>query len=830
MSRQAEIVADGFELGWALGDSLVIANGANGGNGVEIWPTLVGNAAIGAEGKQTYSVMNRFDYKLDAWRDLRLSVGIDAGVFEMGRSADSVVAHGLATSQPVICKAQGACFPGSIADRLNPIWRGPNRWQLEGGVSFTHAAGPNGAPRRPMVRHTSLLGSARPSVMKAVDPRRAVRDAVGWRSLSATEGTEATARRGFQEELARFGIALAADQNPESLVSWQSGPSRDEDSAQFKYPVARIESEMRAMIPDAETALQRAPMMADMTGDIPKIFLSSHARGIWRWRIGGETLWLVQVLTIQGSGGFGYGGLYLFRSGNGGAGTIVNLTDTLGEDRLSRYGAIGTDPQIRAFVSQSRYLLLAAPLGRALAIYDLVRGHAVIQIADVEKSFIVESLHITDDGRHLVQRNTNGSLALYVIASGKRIVSGRYVDGEIILYDDQGHYDATYEGGHFVHLRFPGTPGLHTFHQFSAKLKRPDIVRALLKGAPVAEDAPQISAPPTVEATVAEISDRQIAVRVVARSGDGLAALRVYQDGLLTHEEAVTGNEVVQTLVMARSGGARRLAVVASDRSNTFSLPAEQLLPPSPAADGSLRGIVMGVDTYHDRRIAPLAFAAADARNLVRAMSTGQGKYFARIDLAPLTDAAATPSRVLERLEQAVAGSRPGDTVVFFFSGHGLRSRDGEFFFATSGTDPDQPQATALAWSKVSAVLRRSKARVLVLIDACHSGLAGELAFASNDDAVAQMMSGLRAPIVILAASKGRQLSQELASIKGGAFTRAIEAVIAKDRARFDTDQSGTIEISELYAGVKRLVLELTGGQQTPWLARSDMIGDFTLF
>jgi hypothetical protein len=54
--------------------------------------------------------------------------------------------------------------------------------------------------------------------------------------------------------------------------------------------------------------------------------------------------------------------------------------------------------------------------------------------------------------------------------------------------------------------------------------------------------------------------------------------------------------------------------------------------------------------------------------------------------------------------------------------------------------------------------------------------------------------------------------------------------VIARKRGSFDTNGNGVIEVSELYAGVKRQVVRQTEGRQTPWLARNQMVGDFAFF
>jgi hypothetical protein len=43
-------------------------------------------------------------------------------------------------------------------------------------------------------------------------------------------------------------------------------------------------------------------------------------------------------------------------------------------------------------------------------------------------------------------------------------------------------------------------------------------------------------------------------------------------------------------------------------------------------------------------------------------------------------------------------------------------------------------------------------------------------------------------------------------------------------------NHKGRVEVSELYRFVKDKVSALRDGEQTPWLSRNQMIGDFSLF
>ena len=180
--------------------------------------------------------------------------------------------------------------------------------------------------------------------------------------------------------------------------------------------------------------------------------------------------------------------------------------------------------------------------------------------------------------------------------------------------------------------------------------------------------------------------------------------------------------------------------------------------------------------------------------------------------------------------EALVAQSKVGETIVFSFAGHGVTDSAGKFYLATSATSAGDVAGTSLSWDRLAAVLARSKSRVIVFLDACHSGTAGTSLFATNDDAAGDVLARVPAGLLVFSASKGRQFSEESPGAGGGLFTTAVAQVIAGDRATFDLDGNGAIEISELYVGVKQRVSQLSQGRQVPWLARNELVGDFAIF
>ncbi len=106
----------------------------------------------------------------------------------------------------------------------------------------------------------------------------------------------------------------------------------------------------------------------------------------------------------------------------------------------------------------------------------------------------------------------------------------------------------------------------------------------------------------------------------------------------------------------------------------------------------------------------------------------------------------------------------------------------------------------------------------------------GRKELGTNDQAVGALLAGDHPPMLVLAASKGRQTSAEDKKWDGGIFTYALIEALQSKRSTYDLDHDGAIEISELYQGLRRILARETGGNQTPWLVRQDLLGDFVVF
>jgi hypothetical protein len=474
-------------------------------------------------------------------------------------------------------------------------------------------------------------------------------------------------------------------------------------------------------------------------------------------------------------------------------------------------------------------LLFYAKKAGTIGLFDLKTRRFLFEKMDLPRGDMLKDAFADESGRYILQENADGTFYLHGVADGAVLLSGRFIDDEVVFWNQHFQFDATPEGSAFVNLRFPGSGGQYSFQQFDRRLRIEGLMQAVLSGTGT-DTAPTIGAPPSLEGTL-DGSVARITGKVTVRGLRPVVAVGVYQDGVLTDQIAVADASKPVAIDVARLPAARWVSLVAEDADGLQSLPigrdfGAQVQKPVTNV------LAIGVDVYDDKRITQLAFAKSDAERVIARFRSLSGKT---IDAPPedvllLADKAADKTAILAAAEKLAQSAGPGETAVFFFAGHGLQGADGKFYIATSATRADDVEATSLAWDELAAVLSRTKGRLIVLLDACHAGAAGTGLFATNDDAVTGLQRSIPAGLVVLSASKGRELSRESARSSGGIFTTVLTDVMGDGRAGADLNGNGTLEVSELFRAVKVGVSRESGGLQTPWLARNQMIGEFSLF
>ncbi len=537
-----------------------------------------------------------------------------------------------------------------------------------------------------------------------------------------------------------------------------------------------------------------------------------------------KTIWLTHDTCVAGSGAFQYPTLAIFDNTlNQG---FVKLD--LGEEGNTIGNGCGTIHfcGLEVSLTNDRFLMFWSTKSAGVAIYDILTHQFILKKYGLPNGTLIRQMIFTSDGGHIIQLNSDNRYFVYRIKDGEQVLEGHVADEEAILWSSAGYYDATPEGAHFVSLKFPGRYGQYSFQQFEKKLRINGLAQKILS----LEDLPSIKlgTPPTLKAKIDPTENNKISIRAVTSATTKFKAINVYQDGILTNELSY-GSEIAKSFEIERLPGARWVSVVAVDGDGLVSLPVGRDIGVNKIRQAKLHFLTIGIDQYNQAN--DLQFAVADAVSIAKALNNVAGQNIELGLQKSLLNQAANKKAILEQMHKMVQVGQKGDTIVFSFAGHGVRDQQGRFYLATSTIDPENITETGFLWQELVAILRKAKGRIVVLLDACHSGAAGtdDSIYATNDEVASGLLSSIPSGLLIFSASKGRELSEE-DGVRGGIFTNALTDVISHKRNQFDTNQNGAIEISELYYGVKSEVVKHAQGKQTPWLARNQMVGDFSLF
>ncbi len=139
-----------------------------------------------------------------------------------------------------------------------------------------------------------------------------------------------------------------------------------------------------------------------------------------------------------------------------------------------------------------------------------------------------------------------------------------------------------------------------------------------------------------------------------------------------------------------------------------------------------LWAILVGVNTYQDSQIPALQYSALDCCALADVLVTATSQ-FPKKQIVAHHDAGADPptrAAVLASFAQVIQQAQPQDTVLFYFSGHGLiEPETKQAVLCLSDTQSNQLLETGLQMPDLLEQLDQCESRQQVVwLDACHSG------------------------------------------------------------------------------------------------------------
>jgi hypothetical protein len=256
--------------------------------------------------------------------------------------------------------------------------------------------------------------------------------------------------------------------------------------------------------------------------------------------------------------------------------------------------------------------------------------------------------------------------------------------------------------------------------------------------------------------------------------------------------------------------------------------------------------IGIGIDEFTDSKF-NLRYSAKDIRDLSVKLKE---KYGAAITIDTLFNEQVTLQHV-KALKQKILQAGVNDKVIVSYSGHGILSKDFDYYLSTYTVNFNKPEENGLAYSELENLLDGIPARKkLLLIDACHSGEVDKDDLIALNETADSLIRGLK-PVgykkdgqfglknsfelmqslfvsvgrstgaTIISAAAGTQFALESNNLKNGVFTYSILEAM---------NTYPSMKISELKRTVGERVVELTNGLQKPTSRNETIAVDWKLW
>lgn len=225
-----------------------------------------------------------------------------------------------------------------------------------------------------------------------------------------------------------------------------------------------------------------------------------------------------------------------------------------------------------------------------------------------------------------------------------------------------------------------------------------------------------------------------------------------------------------------------------------------------------------------------LSFADKDATSIAEVYQSQQGLLFKNVFTRTLTNENATRTNILEAFYWLEQNATQKDVVVIFIASHGINDKD-KFYILPYDGDPDRIRITGVDWTNFGDVLGNLPSKVLLFVDACHSGKLGAnlLSKRGNTDLIeaVRALATEENGVVIMAASTGKESSLESLEWQHGAFTLALLEGLGEGKA--DINNDNIVNIREIDYYVAERVKTLTNGQQHPTTQKPSVVVEFPL-
>ena len=469
------------------------------------------------------------------------------------------------------------------------------------------------------------------------------------------------------------------------------------------------------------------------------------------------------------------------------------------------------------------------------------------------------------DGRFVVAACGDQTVSVWNLETGEKLVSLFVAENnEWIVWTPQGYYEASAGGEAFLGWQVDYRPDrisdFYPASSFQSTHHFPEVVKQILRFGsfqkardyigelnpqtiqkpqgvaqptitsvpPAVEDAPKIEwiAPQMFET---EVNGPEVLIRAKISSTSDIALLRILVDGRTpdaSRSVVSYGKEyVLEQRIKLTSKLTEVRIFVRNATTKTLSEPRRinwkgglhpdagtlQLLDYNTRPN--LHFIGVGVSKFKESNY-DLNYAEADASAISEIFSK-PGEMYNQSFTTKLLDGQATRENIIRTIKDLKKNVAEKDVVVLFIASHGFIFENNFYILPHDARSSNLP-GTSVRWDQLSDDLATLPCKVLLILDACHSGQLGTN-FASkavdNTEAL-RTMSSDEYGVVIMSASTGAETALESDAWQHGAFSYSILEGLLQGKA--DVKKDGVIHLTELDLFTSERTIELTNGHQHP--------------
>jgi type I restriction-modification system DNA methylase subunit len=135
----------------------------------------------------------------------------------------------------------------------------------------------------------------------------------------------------------------------------------------------------------------------------------------------------------------------------------------------------------------------------------------------------------------------------------------------------------------------------------------------------------------------------------------------------------------------------------------------------------SHRALIIGISDYDN--LEPLKFCKNDAIAMHAILSSYGYRIYGSRKLSGYVSWENMQEGIINFFTDSTM--KPSDTLLFYYSGHGVTDADGDLYLATSEINSDAPYARGFSFNELAKMAQRATAsRVIIILDCCYSGSA----------------------------------------------------------------------------------------------------------